>query len=169
MPDASLNLEKLKAQFHEDILSLDSPLGDVTIVIRAAAIVAVASFLKTDPDLQYNYLMDLSAVDCLRLGTPHRFEVVYHLFSLSSKQRIRIKVPLDGRNPELESLTCLWPGANWYEREAWDMFGIKFKNHPELKRILLYEEFEGHPLRKDYPINKRQPLIGPGSKEQTPV
>jgi NADH-quinone oxidoreductase subunit C len=162
-------LQKLKTQFPEEILSLGSPLGDDMIVLKAAAIVAVASFLKSDPDLQYNYLMDLSAVDCLHLGTPHRFEVVYHLFSLSKKQRIRIKVPLDDKNPEVESLTSLWTGANWYEREVWDMFGIKFRNHPELKRILLYEEFEGHPLRKDYPIRKRQPLIGPGSKEQAPL
>ena len=148
---------------YEAAASVDFP----TIYVPADRLVQTCKVLKETPSLRFNVLIEVTAADYYPRDP--RFEVVYHLFSLSSKQRIRIKVPLDGKNPELESLTCLWPGANWYEREAWDMFGIKFRNHPELKRILLYEEFEGHPLRKDYPINKRQPLIGPGSKEQTPV
>jgi len=90
-----------------------------------------------------------------------RFEVVYHFYSLTKRHRIRIKVPLQEGETELDSLTPLWVGADWLEREVWDMFGVVFKDHPNLKRILMYESFEGHPLRKDYPINKRQPLIGP--------
>ncbi|MBI3318949.1 MAG: NADH-quinone oxidoreductase subunit C [Candidatus Omnitrophica bacterium] len=90
-----------------------------------------------------------------------RFEVVYHFFSLPLKARIRVKVPLEEPGREVDSLTTLWAGADWFEREVWDMFGIRFKGHPSLKRILMYEGFEGHPLRKDYPVNKRQPLIGP--------
>lgn len=70
-------------------------------------------------------------------------------------------VPVEEATPEVDSLTSLWPGANWLEREAWDMFGVGFRGHPDLRRILMYEEFDGHPLRKDYPVNKRQPLIGP--------
>jgi NADH-quinone oxidoreductase subunit C len=166
MAEKSLTLTKLKEKFAENILEVDSFRDDDTALIRPAAIVPLATFLKTDPELDYNYLMDLSAVDCLHLGKPHRFEVVYHFFSLAKKHRVRIKIPLDARNPEVDSVSSLWAGADWYEREVWDMFGVKFRNHPNLKRILMYEEFQGHPLRKDYPIRKRQPLIGPGSSEQ---
>ena len=90
-----------------------------------------------------------------------RFAVVYHFYSLKHKHRLRLVVPVDEAEAELDSLTSLWAGADWLEREVWDMFGIRFRGHPDLKRILMYEEFEGHPLRKDYPVNKRQPLIGP--------
>jgi len=91
----------------------------------------------------------------------YRFEVVYHFYSSRHHHRLRVKVPLGAADPVVESLTGLWKGANWYEREVWDMFGIRFTGHPDLRRILMYDEFIGHPLRKDYPINKRQPLIGP--------
>jgi NADH-quinone oxidoreductase subunit C len=90
-----------------------------------------------------------------------RFVVVYHFFSLPLKHRLRVEVPLEEADPELDSVTALWAGADWLEREVWDMFGIRFRGHPNLKRILTYEQFVGHPLRKDYPVNKRQPLIGP--------
>ncbi len=90
-----------------------------------------------------------------------RFVVVYHFYSQEHKHRLRLVVPVEQVEAELDSITALWAGANWLEREVWDMFGIRFQGHPNLKRILMYEEFEGHPLRKDYPVNKRQPLIGP--------
>jgi NADH-quinone oxidoreductase subunit C len=90
-----------------------------------------------------------------------RFVVVYHFFSLPLKHRLRLEVPVDEADPEIDSLTSLWGGADWLEREVWDMFGIRFRGHQNLKRILMYEGFVGHPLRKDYPVNKRQPLIGP--------
>jgi NADH-quinone oxidoreductase subunit C len=90
-----------------------------------------------------------------------RFVVVYHFFSLALKHRLRVEVPLDEDDAEVDSITSLWGGANWLEREVWDMFGIRFRGHPDLKRILMYDEFDGHPLRKDYPVKKRQPLIGP--------
>jgi NADH-quinone oxidoreductase subunit C len=91
-----------------------------------------------------------------------RFVVVYHFFSVPLKHRLRLEVPLvEEDEAEVDSLTSLWAGADWLEREVWDMFGIRFRGHPNLKRILMYEEFVGHPLRKDYPVNKRQPLIGP--------
>jgi NADH-quinone oxidoreductase subunit C len=92
---------------------------------------------------------------------PERFVVVYHFFSLPLKHRLRLEVPVDEADAEVDSLASLWASANWLEREVWDMFGIRFRGHPNLKRILMYEEFIGHPLRKDYPVNKRQPLIGP--------
>jgi NADH-quinone oxidoreductase subunit C len=93
-----------------------------------------------------------------------RFVVVYHFFSLPLKHRLRVEVPLTNAEEsdlEIDSLSALWAGADWLEREVWDMFGIRFRGHPNLKRILMYEEFVGHPLRKDYPVNRRQPLIGP--------
>ena len=94
-----------------------------------------------------------------------RFTVVYHFFSTAHKHRLRLVVPVEEaaeeKPAEVDSLTDLWAGADWLEREVWDMFGITFRGHPDLKRILMYEEFEGHPLRKDYPVKKRQPLIGP--------
>jgi NADH-quinone oxidoreductase subunit C len=92
---------------------------------------------------------------------PSRLAVVYHFFSATHKHRLRLVVPVDEARAEVESLTPLWAGANWLEREVWDMFGIRFVGHPDPKRILMYEEFVGYPLRKDYPVNKRQPLIGP--------
>jgi len=98
---------------------------------------------------------------------PERYVVVYHFFSLPLKHRLRLEVPVgevgevDEAAPEVDSLTSLWAGADWLEREVWDMFGIRFRGHPNLKRILMYAEFVGHPLRKDFPVNKRQPLIGP--------
>jgi NADH-quinone oxidoreductase subunit C len=92
---------------------------------------------------------------------PGRFAVVYHFYSLRLKHRLRIEVIVDEEDATVDSLTSLWGGANWLEREVWDMFGIHFSGHPDLRRILMYEEFEGHPLRKDYPVKKRQPLIGP--------
>jgi len=90
-----------------------------------------------------------------------RFEVVYHLYSLSLNHRLRLKVPVTEADPVVDSVTSLWQSANWFEREVWDMFGIRFTGHPNLKRILMYESFQGHALRKDYPVNKRQPIIGP--------
>jgi NADH-quinone oxidoreductase subunit C len=92
---------------------------------------------------------------------PARFAVVYHFFSLALKHRLRLVVPVEENDADLDSLTPLWASADWLEREVWDMFGIRFKGHQNLKRILMYAEFVGHPLRKDYPVNKRQPLIGP--------
>jgi NADH-quinone oxidoreductase subunit C len=164
MPEQSITLKKLKMAFGEGVLETHSLHGDDTAVISPDLIVPVATFLKTDPELDYNFLMDLTAIDGLKLDKKPRFEVVYHFFSLSRRHRVRIKLPVDETQAEVDSVSGLWAGANWFEREAWDMFGIKFRGHPNLKRILMYEEFQGHPLRKDYPYNKRQPLVGPGSR-----
>ncbi len=90
-----------------------------------------------------------------------RFEVVYHFYSATHNHRLRLKVPVTEADPVVDSLTSFWRAADWFEREVWDMFGIRFNGHPNLKRILMYEPFEGHPLRRDYPVNKRQPLVGP--------
>jgi NADH-quinone oxidoreductase subunit C len=135
--------------------------GDETLVVEAARIVEVLRTLRDDAQLKMDFLVDLTVVDYL--GREPRFEVVYHLRSMASGARLRIKAPLaepeDGSNPTIDSAFALWPGANWFEREAWDLYGIKFRGHPDLRRILMYEEFVGHPLRKDYPKERRQPLV----------
>ena len=159
-------LETVQDKFSKDIVETHAFRGDETVVIRPSSLLALAKFLKETPELDFNYLMDLTAVDYLffaggRIQKEYRFEVVYHFYSIKHNHRLRVKVTVDEKDPEVESLTALWPSANWYEREAWDMYGIRFKGHPNLKRILMYEEFKGHALRKDYPFNKRQPLIGP--------
>ncbi len=159
-------LERVQEQFRQDVIEAHAFRGDQTAVIRPAVLLDVAKFLRDTPQLDFDFLMDLTAVDYLffaggRIQKKSRFEVVYHFYSLKNNHRIRIKVPVDEKNPEVDTLSELWLSANWYEREVWDMYGIKFKGHPNLKRILMYEEFQGHALRKDYPVDKRQPLIGP--------
>ena len=155
-------LDRLKEKLGDSLLATHEFRGDETATVKAEALLEAMRFLKTDPGLDFNILMDLTAVDTLNSGEARpRFEVVYHLYSLNQNHRVRIKVPLEEKKAEVASLTPLWPAADWYEREVWDMFGIRFTDHPNLKRILMYEEFAGHPLRKDYPITKRQPLIGP--------
>jgi NADH-quinone oxidoreductase subunit C len=104
-------------------------------------------------------LTDLTVVDYL--GDELRFEVVYHLYSVTHNHRLRVKARVGEAEPELASLTPIYASADWMEREAYDLYGIRFTGHPNLRRILLYDEFEGHPLRKDYPKERRQPLVGP--------
>lgn len=155
----SKTLQRIQEKFADSTVGAHSQLGQDIIVINRTALLEVARFLKEDPELNYNFLMDVTAVDYWKRKP--RFEVVYHFFSLENNSRARVKVPVDEADAEVDSLTPLWPGANWYEREVYDMFGIEFRGHPDLRRILLYPEFEGHPLRKDYPITRRQPLVGP--------
>jgi NADH-quinone oxidoreductase subunit C len=188
----STPIERVKERFPDAVAGSHAYRGDATVVLRGESLVDVARFLKEDPGLEMNFLMDLTAVDYSTFGKrpapaffassgvpvqpannipdtdpwpgpveESRFAVVYHFYSTSHKHRLRLVVPVPETDAEVDSLTPLWPGANWLEREVWDMFGISFRGHPALKRILMYESFEGHPLRKDYPVRKRQPLIGP--------
>ena len=152
-------LNRIQSEFEEDIIQSHSQHGQDTVIVARSALLRLAEFLKEDEELRFNCLMDVTAVDYFKRKP--RFEVVYHFFSFATRQRLRVKVPVGGEQPEVESLTGLWPSADWYEREVYDMFGISFANHPDLRRILMYPEFQGHPLRKDYPIDRRQPLIGP--------
>lgn len=122
----------------------------------------VLSCLKNN--MGYKFLMDLFGIDYLRLLEQNfnkRFKVVYNLYSYDKNHRVFIDIPLSENEAELETVVDLWDSANWFEREIYDMYGIKFRDHPNLTRILMYEGFEGYPLRKDYPINRRQPIIGP--------
>ena len=159
--DESVTSVRLKQAFAEAVLDQHAEHGDDTLTVRREAWREVAQFLRDEPDLRYNVLMDLTAVDYLTLGdggrTP-RYEVVAHLYSLSHNQRVRLKAAVPDDDPRIDSLMPVWEGANWFEREVYDMFGITFDDHPDLRRILLYNGFEGHPLRKDYPQDKEQPL-----------
>ena len=136
--------------------------GDEVIYVKKEGIKTICHALRDDPDFEFNMLMDLFGVDYLFWEEKeNRFEVVYNLYSLPKNHRLFVRVPVPETDANVDSVTALWPAANWFEREVWDMFGIVFKGHPDLKRILMYDGFEGHPLRKDYPYNKRQPIIGP--------
>lgn len=122
--------------------------GELTLEIAPARIADVCGFLKHDR--QFVRLSTVTAVD--RYPAEPRFEVVYHLHSIAGNERLRLKCRLGGGTPEIESVTQVWRGADWYEREVFDLFGIRFRNHPDLRRIMMPEDWEGHPLRKDYPI-----------------
>jgi NADH-quinone oxidoreductase subunit C len=142
------------------VLSTHSRCGDDTAVIDARHWRAVATFLRDDPRCKMNMLSDLCGVD--HIGEAKRLEVVAHLNSLDLGHRLRIKARVGDEECEgavIDSLVPVWSGANWFERETFDMFGIRFEGHPDLRRILLYEEFEGYPLRKDYPAAKTQPIV----------
>jgi NADH-quinone oxidoreductase subunit C len=133
--------------------------GDATARVDAARILDVLRFLRDEPELEFEMLSDLTAVDYL--GEEPRFEVVYHLYSLARNHRVRIKARVPEQPAEIDSAVSLFASANWMEREVFDLYGIRFRGHPDLRRILLYDEFEGYPLRKDYPKERRQPLVGP--------
>ena len=154
--------EKVKATFPNLVTEALVLSGSETVIARPEAVKSLMQSLKTGAEFQFDILMDLFAVDYLHWEEKEkRFEVVYNLFSLAKNHRLFVKVPLSETRPEIDSVISVWAGADWFEREAYDMFGILFKGHPDLKRILMYESFKGHPLRKDYRYNLRQPIIGP--------
>ena len=153
-------IERIKEQYASAVVDSHHFRGDQTVTVKKNCGGEFFQFLRDDSELAFNFLMDITAVDYLSKKN-ERFEVVYHFYSLKHNHRLRVKIPVSAEDCNAYSITPYWKTANWYEREIWDMYGIKFRNHPNLRRILLYEEFKGHPLRKDYPINKRQPLIGP--------
>jgi NADH-quinone oxidoreductase subunit C len=123
--------------------------GELTLWIRASVVKQAAEFLRDDKALAFNYLSDLTAVD--HYPNEPRFEAVYHLYSIEHNHRLRLKVRLAGVDPRVDSMVLVWPGANAFEREVFDLFGIHFEGHPYLVRLLLPEDWEGYPLRKDYP------------------
>jgi NADH-quinone oxidoreductase subunit C len=123
---------------------------ELTIWIEKEAILDACAILRDSADCPFNYLCDLTAVDWY--PSEPRFEVVYHLLSIAKKERVRLKVRLDGASAAIESVTPIWPSANFYEREVFDLFGVRFSGHPNLKRIMMPDDWEGHPLRKDYPV-----------------
>ena len=183
----------VKERFPQWVIATHHYLGDETVIIKREGLLDVCRFLRDDPRAAFNFLMDLTCVDYLTFGkrlesmptttTPSplpyfmkpkpvaepwtrdgaRLEVVYHLYSHARALRLRVKVSVDAAEAVVDSVAGLWKSADWFEREVWDMFGVRFEGHPNLKRILMYEPFDGHPLRKDYPVRKRQPLLGPAN------
>jgi NADH-quinone oxidoreductase subunit C len=162
--DGAAILAALQGRFGDAVEETHDFRGDHTAVVTREALLGVLGYCRDDPSLDFNVLTDLTAVDVSRFPGREdgpRFEVVYHLYSIPRNHRLRVKVRVEEDDPVVPTAVPLWPIANWFEREVWDMFGVRFEGHPDLRRLLLYEEFVGHPLRKDYPINRRQPLIGP--------
>ncbi|HEX7499703.1 MAG TPA: NADH-quinone oxidoreductase subunit C [Polyangia bacterium] len=161
---AKIVLDRLLERFTGgEILETGSQHGNEWARVAPVAWRQVAELLRDDPVTQMNMFVDLTCVD----RTPHepRFDVVLHLYSIEKKHRVRLLAGVPEKEPVIDTLVPVWPGANWFEREAFDMYGVCFVGHPDLRRILMYQEFQGHPLRKDYPKEKRQPLLRrlPGS------
>jgi NADH-quinone oxidoreductase subunit C len=153
-------LETLKARFGAAVIDSHSQFGDDTAVIDPTSWKAVATFLRDDPSMSFDMFVDLCAVD-YPTRTP-RIEVVLHLYSVARRHRIRLKSRVgeeDMVGAEIATVSDLWPGASWFERETYDLMGVTFLGHPDLRRILMYPEFEGHPLLKDYPADRTQPLV----------
>jgi NADH-quinone oxidoreductase subunit C len=124
--------------------------GELTLVVPREHLRRTAEFLRADPELVFAFLSDIAGVD--RFPIEPRFEVNYHLLSVARHERLRLKVLLHGSDPVVETVTAVWPAANWLEREVFDLFGVRFEGHPDLRRILMPEDWEGYPLRKDYPV-----------------
>ena len=163
-------LEKLKARFGAAILQTHSDFGDDTALVDAAEWKAIAKYLREDPALDFDLPVDLCGVDYPK-RVP-RMEVVLHLYSVSKRHRIRLKTRVgdeDMDGAELDSLVSIWAGINWLEREVYDMSGVRFRGHPDLRRILMYPEFEGHPLQKTYPADRTQPLVPYRTEEEAGV
>jgi NADH-quinone oxidoreductase subunit C len=123
---------------------------EMTIYVGSESLREACALLRDDAECAFNYLSDITCVDWY--PAEPRFEVVYHLLAIAKKERVRLKARLDGSSPSIESVTSVWPSANFYEREAFDLFGVRFSGHPNLKRIMMPDDWEGHPLRKDYPV-----------------
>jgi NADH-quinone oxidoreductase subunit C len=171
---AKIVLDRLCERFTGgEILETGSQHGNEWARVAPAAWRQVAEFLRDDPALAMNMFVDLTCVD--RMPREPRFDVVLHLYSLDKKYRVRVLAGVPEKQATekqatekqttIDTLVPVWPGAGWFEREAFDMYGVRFAGHPDLRRILMYPEFEGYPLRKDYPKEKRQPLLRrlPGS------
>ena len=156
-----LVIQKLEEHHADALLSQDEMRGAIVVVVRKEQAYAVLEYLKTDPELAYTFLVDVTALDNSQMESElmqfdyARYMVVYQLYSYQGQCRLRVKVPVHENDLNTPSVTGLWQGANWLERETYDMFGINFEGHPDLRRILMPDDFEGHPLQKDYPLRGR--------------
>lgn len=130
--------------------------GEITVIVPREKIVDICSYLKTAPELEFNFLSDICGADRGPEEEP-RFEVNYHLFSIKHHHRLRLKVLLNDDDTHVQSVTGIWRTANWHERETFDLFGVLFDGHPDLRRILLPDDWEGHALRKDFPLRGYEP------------
>lgn len=141
-------LSKLKEKFADSIIESSDFRGDFAVTVDGKMIAEIAQFLKEDNELEFIVCEDVTAIDWATRN--NRFTVVYHVYSHLNNFRLRIRANIEGET--IDSVSSIWESANWYERETFDMYGIKFKNHPDLRRMYMPEEFEYHPLRKDFPL-----------------
>ena len=149
-------VDKLRANFADSVIEVKEFRGDITVSIKKEDLLSIMQFLKDDEELKFSYLASIIGVDYLKMeGVENRFAVVYNLYSFKNKRRLAIKTFIPEDSLEVESVYHLWKTADWQEREIYDLFGITFKGHPALKRVFLPEDYEGHPLRKDYPLEGR--------------
>ena len=155
--------DRLQAQFGDDILEATDAHGHAVVTVRPGRYPEVARFLRDDPELDFDFFDFLSALD--RRPKGGGFEVVLHVYSTRKRQNARLRVPLDAEDAHCPTVSDVWPGANWAEREASELFGIDFEGHPHLVKLLLPEQFEGHPLRKDFPLMTREAKPWPGGVE----
>jgi NADH-quinone oxidoreductase subunit C len=171
-------VERFKDPVRGDGVTVATPvaLGDDVAFVQRDRLLEVCRFLRDDPAMQFNMAPYITAVDYL--GQEPRFEVVYNLLSTTRNWRVRLRVKVAEQDAVLPSLCGIWRGANWFERYCFDMYGISFTDHPDHRRLYMYDEFVGHPLRKDYPLRGRQPLVaelevpaepfrGPGPAERS--
>ncbi len=159
-------LDKLKNQFGAEILKSEIFGNQLAVIVKRDRIVELMKFLKEDPELSYDFLVDLTAIDYLTMEKSPRFQVVYHLRSMKYNRRVRIKVPVSESDCKIPTVCGLWKAANWLERETHEMYGIAFENHPDLRKLLMPATYEYFPLRKDYPLHgkgERELILPEGS------
>jgi NADH-quinone oxidoreductase subunit C len=153
--EIKLAINEIKSRFPDSYVKDEEFRGDVSIVVKKDEILDVLKLLKENREFLYDYLVDVTCIDYMKLKEIERFAVVYNLYSHKDNSRLRIKALVPENDTTISSVCSLWKGANWLEREVYDMFGITFTGHPDLKRILTPDDFKGHPLRKDYPLRGR--------------
>ena len=153
-PDDSSELRLIQENFPGDIVSSRLFRGEKTITVKKDNIVGIATLLRNSSETNYSYLSDVTAVDLLDIMADDqpRFEIIYNLYSMGTFQRLRLKAQVDEDDPAIDTVEGVWPSANWNEREVYDLFGITFNNHSDLRRILMPDDWVGHPLRKDFPL-----------------
>lgn len=156
-PDKLVRL--IETQFPGAVAQTHVLRGEASVSVTSPRWTDVIRYCREAADLDMNYFRDLTVVDYIEEHP--RFEVVVHLFSLSHKHAVRVKTRVPEDEPTVATITDIYPSANWFEREAWDMYGVTFEGHPDLRRLLMYEGFEGHALRKDFPVLKATPLVDP--------
>ena len=167
--NANVVAECLRSWNPKAVAEVSEYRGETTIVVPRELLWATAEHCRQDAKLQYNFLTDATCVD--RCPAEPRFELNYHLVSIPQREKVRLRVWLSGNDPMVDSLVPVWPGANWLEREIFDLFGIRFSGHPDLRRILLPEDWEGYPLRRDYPVEGYRDVPNTGElfrKSSTP-
>ena len=143
--------QAISERFPDEVIEIREFRGQVSVTVRKERVKEILTYLRSTPQFSFNHLQDVTGVDYLGRKAL-RFEVVYHLFSISHRHSIRIKAEVGQDDPSIDSVVDIWQGANWPERECYDLMGIRFNGHPDLRRVLLPEDWEGHPLRKDYPL-----------------